>query len=358
MASDPRPRPRPRRQQGFVLAVTLWLLAGIAVVVGLMTWWAREQVRSAIVERDRLDAEVAMFSTSQSVIYLAATRDMTIAGIPTTPLADDERSMRLLGELGGLVRDPIGGEIAVDGSVYEGLGGTRFAVQDEAGLLPIVVPSERRIDAFLASQGVRRELIPRLRDTLIDYTDADDLRRLNGAESREYRQARMPEPLNRRLLLPVEIERVLGWNELPEALRRRLPDLLTTHYSGASNLNTMPPELLPTVIGGCPETCRLLVERRARQPFGNSFEVQSLIGPRLAGDHAVDYRYMADQVLRLTVWGGTGAALRMHVRLTPLADQHAPWAVLAAYPVPRPATDDLARTPEGDLFAHTQTAGR
>src|SRR5690606_21486564 len=119
-----------------------------------------------------------------------------------------------------------------------------------------------------------------------------------------------------------------------------------------------PPELLPTLLGGCPETCQLLLERRARQPFANSIEVQSLVGARLSGDYAVDYRYLPDESLRLTLWGRSGAALRMHVRLTPLADQRAPWAVLAAYPVPRPATDDPTRTPEGALFANPQTAGR
>ncbi|TKS52809.1 general secretion pathway protein GspK [Luteimonas yindakuii] len=348
----------PRRQQGFILAITLWLLAGIAVVVGLMTWWAQEQVRGATVERDRIEAEAAMLSTTQTVIYLAVTRDMTRAGIPTTALADDERSMRLLDEMGGLMRDPIGGELSVDGSVYLGLGDTRFTIQDESGLFPLVFPSDQRLDALLFSQGVQRELIPRLRDTLLDYIDADDLRRLNGAESREYRQARQPEPLNRRLLLPVELDRVLGWDELPEAVRRRLPDLVTTYYGGAVNLNTSPPELLPIHLGGCPETCQLLAEQRTRRPFANSVEVLSAVGTRLEGDPAVDYRYMPAQELRLTVWGGTGAALRMHVRLSPLADQSAPWAVLAAYPVPRPASDDPARTPEGALFSDPQTADR
>lgn len=351
MASD-------RRQRGFILAVTLWLLAGIAVVVGLMTWWAREEVRHATVGRDSVEAEAAMLSTAQTVIYLAATRDRTRAGVPTTPLSDEERSMRNLGDMGGLVRDPIGGELAVDGTTYRGLGDAQFAIQDEAGLLSLMVPTDWQLDAFLISQGVDRELVPRLRDTLLDYMDADDLRRLNGAEAREYRQARMPEPLNRRLLLPLELERVLGWNELPETLRRRLPDLVTTHYSGSTNLNTAPPDLLPVWLGGCPETCGLLLERRQQQPFADSYEIQALLGPRIVGDEMMDYRYLSGEVLRLTLWSGTGAALRMHVRLTPLADQRAPWAVLAAYRVPRPATDDPARTPEGDFFSNPETAGR
>ena len=164
--------------------------------------------------------------------------------------------------------------------------------------------------------------------------------------------------MNRPLLMPGEIERVLGWGQLPAELRRRLPEVSTTYYAGAANLNTMPAELLPTRVGGCPETCKLLLERRTRRPFSGSLEVQSLIGPRLIGDYAVDFRYLADETLRLTVWGGTGAALRMHVRLTPLADKNAPWVVLAAYPVPRPATDDPARTPEGPLFANPTPVDR
>lgn len=347
-----------RHQRGFVLAVTLWLLAGIAVVVGLMTWWALEEVRAAANERERTEAELAMFSTAQTVIYLAASRDMTLAGIPTAPLSDEERSMRLLEDLGALKRDPVGGEIAADGTVYRGLDGSYFTVQDEAGLFPMVLPSPIALDAFLVGQGVPREQVPQLRDALLDYMDADDFRRLNGAESREYRRAQLEPPPNRRLLLPVEIERVIGWSELPEDLRRRLPELITTYYSGAANLNTAPADLLPTWVNGCPETCGALVEQRSRQPFESSYQVQALVGPRLAGDEAVDYRYLPSEMLRITLWSGTGGALRMHVRLTPLADQHAPWAVLAAYPVPRPAADEPARTPDGALFANLEAARR
>lgn len=345
-------------QRGFILAITLWLLAGIAVVVGLMTWWAQEQVRGAIVQRDRVEAEIAMQSTAQTVIYLAVTRDMTIAGVPTTPLADDERSLRMLDEMGGLLRDPIGGELATDNSIYQGLDGARFAVQDESGLFSVMVPEDWQIDAFLDSQGVAREAIPQLRDALQDYMDSDDLRRLNGAEAREYRAAGRPDPLNRRLLLPSEIDRVLGWETVPEDVRRRLPDLFTTFHAGGVNPNTAPPELLPMLITGCPDTCRLVLDRRTRQPFINSYDLMALIGARLRGDIDMDYRYLPAPELRLTVWAGAGAALRMHVRLSPLADKHAPWAVLAAYPVPRPAADEPARTPDGALFANPQTADR
>lgn len=357
VAFDRRPlvsRPAP----GFVLAVTLWLLAGIAVVVGVVTIWSLDAVRDAARDREGVAEQLAILSTRDTLIYLAATRDMTLAGLPTEPLADDERATRLLREFGGLDRTPIGGELRLDGSVYQGLGGTFFAVQDEAGLFSLTFPQGRDIDRFLASQDIAREQIPNLRDPLLDYTDFDNLRHLHGAEAREYERESLPVPPNRRLLLPAELGRIIGWRDLPEATLRTLVATSTTFYAGALNMNTAPESLLPGVLAGCPETCATFLARRAQRPFTSSYEIESLLGVRLPGDNAVDYRYAPSDTLRLTLWGRTGAAWRYHVRLAPLADQHAPWYVLAAYPADRPSLDASAQPTDSDLFADTAAARR
>lgn len=345
------PGGRRGRQSGFVLAVTLWLLAAIAVAVGLMTLWALQEVREATVARERTEDALAMHGTRDTVLYLAATRDLTLAGLPTRALADDERAIRLLDEFGAFKHDPVGGELRLDGQPYAGLGHAVFALQDEAGLFPLVWPTPEALDAFLLAQGVEREQVPRLRDALLDYIDLDTLRRLNGAEAREYELEKRPPPPNRRLLLPGEALRVLGWEQLPAARRQALPDLVSTFHGTAVNLNTMPEALLPIWIPGCPENCTALVERRRQRPFTSSFELQNLLGIRLPGDDGADYRYLASEHLRLTLWGRTGSAWRIHVRLTPFADQAAPWSVLAAYPVPRPALHAPAQDPGSDLFA-------
>lgn len=353
MASE-RPRHRhrsPRRADGFVLAITLWLLAGITIAVALMTLWSLDQVTEARVAHERLQDELAVAGTRDTLLYIASTRELTLAGLPTQVLAEDQRALRHLDELGSLIRTPIGGELHLDGSRYRGMASTRFAIQDEAGLFPVVLPGEASLDHFLLAQGVPAESVARLRDTLLDYTDSDDLNRLNGAERRDYEREHRPPPPNRRLLTPAEIVRPLGWSELPPDLRAALPELVTPYYSGAVNLNTMPSGLLPTWVPGCPEACDRLIEARKESPFLSARDLRARLGILLPGDDAVDYRFLADEALRFTLWGRTGAAWRIHVRLTPLADKRGPWSILAAYPIPRPPFDEPAEETGSALLA-------
>lgn len=353
MACSRRLPQRPTRVAGFVLAVTLWILAGIAIVVGLVTIWSVEAVRDAAGDRQRVDDQIAMLGTRDALLYLAATRDMTLAGLPTRPLGDAERATRLLEEFGAFRRDPIGGELRLDGQAYAGLDGTTFALQDEAGLFSLPWPQGAALDQFLAAQGIAREQIPNLRDPLLDYIDLDNLRQLHGAEAGEYKKRSLPPPPNRRLLLPLELGRIIGWRALPEAQREALAELSTTFYAGAFNLNTAPAALLPGWLSGCPQACEALVARREIRPFNTSTEIETLLGVRLSGDSMMEYRYAPSDTLRLTLWGRTGTAWRIHVRLTALADQSAPWSVLAAYPVPRPPLHAPPQPTGSALFADT-----
>lgn len=355
---ESRRRPGTSRQPapGFVLAMTLWFLAGIGVVVGLITLWSLERVRDATADRERVEDEVAMFSTRDTLVYLAATRDRNLAGIPIEPLAEDQRATRLLQEFGALDRSPIGGELRMAGEVYQGAAAVAFSMQDEAGLFSLVWPGAADLDRFLAAHGLGREQIPTLRDPLLDYIDADDLRHLHGAEARDYERESMPPPPNRRLLLPQETSRVLGWHRLPVELRERMQEMSTTFYAGALNMNTIPAELLPGWLPGCPASCEAFVERRSAQPFQSSRDIQALLGVTLPGDMGTDYRYAPSDTLRLTLWGRTGMAHRIHVKLTPLADQRAPWQVLAAYPVPRPRQHAAPEPTHSALFADPQAA--
>ena len=355
MACDRRIGGRARRQQGFVLALVLWMLAAIAIVAGLLTLWALDAVGDAQEDRLAVEQELAMFSTRDTLVYLAATRATTLAGLPVEPLDEEERAMRGLEEFGALRSDPIGGELPLDGSVLAGLGGTRVALQDEAGLVSLVWPDANRLGLLLSRWGIPDGEAGRLRDTLLDYIDHDELRLLLGAERREYEQAGLPPPPNRRLLVPAELERVLQWSELPRPVRERIAAGATTFYAGPINLNTAPEAVLPLAIDGCPRACRALVERRREEPFRNSAELQAALGVRLAGDPVVDYRYGPAETLRLTLWGDSGAARRIHVRLDPMANGRPPWEFLATYLVARPELDESPRTIESALFADAAT---
>ena len=339
------------RPEGFILAVTLWILAGITIAVALMTFWAVSQVQDAQVARGQFEDEASLYETRDTLLYLMATREKTLAGQPTRALGDDELAYRRLSEFGGLSRDPVGGELLLDGSPYKGLGSTAFSLQDEAGLFPMVWPGPADLDRFLGLYDVKPESWPRLRDTLLDYLDPDDLTRINGAEAREYGQEHRRPPPNRRLLVPGELAMVMGWDSLPPGKLANMIEHITPYYTGGINPNTMPEELLPLRIPGCPETCRRLVEQRRLRPFISTFDLQGRLAIRVPGDDALDYRYVADDSVRITLWRRTGAAWRMHVRLTPLADQQGPWSILAAYPIARPSPNEPVEQTGSPLFA-------
>ena len=72
----------PRPASGFVLAVTLWILAGIAIAVGLMTLWSLQQLEQARLGHERLDDELAANGTRDTLLYFASTRELTLAGLP------------------------------------------------------------------------------------------------------------------------------------------------------------------------------------------------------------------------------------------------------------------------------------
>lgn len=345
-------------QRGFVLAITLWLLAGMAVAVALITLWAREEVAAATADRDALEDEAAALALKETLLYLAATREFTRGGLRQGVLDEGERAVRRLDEFGALDKSPGGDELSLDGSVYAGLGAVRFTLQDHAGRFPLVLPDAPRLDALIAAAGVDPAAAPALRDAYLDYVDADRLARLNGAEEREYtREDRLPPP-NRFLLALPELRRIRGWDVLDPAILERFESLSQPYVNGPINLNAAPDGVLAALVGGeCSGRCSLIRSERRRSPFTHAPDFEARIGVELPGDAFVDYRVAPSESFELTIWGRTGVAWRLHVRLTPLADKAGPWTVLAAHPVTRPPDDATAQIPESPLLADATLGG-
>ena len=51
-----------------MLAITLWLLAGITIAIGAMTLWALGQVEQARTDRERLEDEIAVRGTRDTLL--------------------------------------------------------------------------------------------------------------------------------------------------------------------------------------------------------------------------------------------------------------------------------------------------
>lgn len=343
------------RSRGVVLVVVLWLLVAMALAGALVIAWTHERIAEAQRSRDATADAIDIVGTRDTLLFLASTIPTTRAGLPAVPATASEIAARRLDEFGGLDRSPRGREIPLDGSTLRGLGDVWLQAQDESGLVGLGVLLPQRAAALLVASGASRDAGSRLAgplaDALSDYADPDDLRRLAGAERREYQRLGLAPPAGRPLLAPSELRGVYGWRSLDARVRDRAVDLSTTAYSGALNLNTAPAELLGALALDCRERCRARIAARGESPFEDGLQFQQQTGIALPGDPAADYRVAPSDALRLTLAGRTGRAWRMHVRLTPLADRTGPWTVEAAYRMPRPTADDAPATIQSPLFA-------
>lgn len=129
-------------------------------------------------------------------------------------------------------------------------------IQDEQGRIDI-----NHADATLLANLFRAASVPtqkadRLADRILDWRDPDHLKRLNGAEQREYQQAGLPyRPRNGAFSTVKELRLVLGMT--PDIFQRVQPAL--TVYSGKPMID---PRVAPTLarhalsggIGGLPTT--------------------------------------------------------------------------------------------------------
>ena len=337
-------RSPPSRERGFVLAVTLWILAAIVVVAAMVSLWALQGVDESRGLQDEVQDAIDIHDTAQTLLYIGATRDFTYAGLPTAPIDRAEYAKRTLQEFGALNHDPVGGEMGLDDHPYRGLGESGFSIQDEAGLLGVSWADPRSATRLLKIAPAVAGQAPALRDAMLDYIDEDDTPLPSGGEHAAYVALGRDGPANHRMMSPLELHWVLGWDRLPPDQYRLLQEYFTPYYAGAVNLNTAPSAVLATWLPGCPETCDQLLQARARAPIMNMDDFQRMLGK--GGDllEYGDYRTMPADVLRFTLWGRNGRGVRMHVRLTPGADKGAPWSILSSYPIVSPLVHATQRT--------------
>jgi general secretion pathway protein K len=143
------------------------------------------------------------------------------------------------------------GQWLSNGSVYEvvyGAGRVRLELRDEAGKVNLNLVKEPMLMAFFSAAGLSGTEAAKLTDAVADWRDADELRRLNGAEAEDYRLAgREFGPRNRLFEAVEELRAVLGMN--PELYQRVAPWL--TVYSGQAGIDprAAPPGLLLALPG-------------------------------------------------------------------------------------------------------------
>lgn len=213
-----------RRDQGIALVVVLWvamLLAGIA---------------GAFVLETRAELTVA-----RNNIDRAAARSLADGGI--------------FAGAHELLKPPADRQFEADGTVYSipvETGRLNIAIKEEAAKIDLNGAAAPLIKGLIEIVGLGESEAAALSDAILDWRDADDLTRLNGAEDREYRSAgRDYGARNDRFPTVADLANVLG-------VTPALLDLLAPHVTVDSGkrgirLETASAEVLGAIPGATPE---------------------------------------------------------------------------------------------------------
>jgi general secretion pathway protein K len=311
------------RQRGYVLVLVLGFLALLALVA------ERFASRMEIL-RDRTDSlaryaegTLAMHSARATALYWIATQPITAGGFGagSDVVAVDDRPYRV-SHAGG---DPIW-----------------VSLQDHRGLLSLNQVDAATLGQFLQLQGVPSSRVPQLLDTLADYTDPDNLRRLSGAEAPDYAELGLPPPRNAPLVSAAELRNIIGWRDFP-AVTESVERFASTRLDALFNPNAAPREVLQALWPHVPApVVEQILALRARQPALDPTTLQRLIGAPL-GDNTLPN---ASDFVRLTVASAAVPyALVYNVRSTPDGAER-PWQIVDVHSIERaPQFDASIRIP-------------
>jgi type II secretory pathway component PulK len=295
---------RPRNQQGgFILVLTLWVLVIVAIAASYFAERVSRAVELATQSRQNSQALIDMASTRAEILYRLSTTTLTEYGLGRGSMA-----------------------IHLDNRLYQGEGDTTVRIQDARGLLNLNLVDDARLNRFLGLLGIDAEQRGRLIDTLRDYTDPDNLTRLNGAEEDAYRAINLPPPANQNLVTPWQANRIIGWRDAPQLWENdRLPKLTSTSQSMGINPNTAPAEVLSTLPGVTEDVAAALIAQRQIAPLTHEGQISQWTGAPLNLPIGMGIIAIPSDTMRITqTMSGLPWAAQYTIKLTPRSPR-APW---------------------------------
>lgn len=259
------------RSAGFILPVTLWLIAATGLVAAVLSEWVAQAVSNSIALQHKMESEIAFANIRNEIVFAVGRRPYTHRGLQVGVFETPEIGTSLNSFMNAdFSSDHM---IFMDGRPYVIESNSRYVVQihDGRGLVDLNTINAADLRRLFEALSIAPDLSEPLLDTLMDYRDEDDLQRLSGAEARDYERLGLYAPANAQLMTPWEAQRILGWSRVPELWRAQYeqPVLTTCRVSGF-NPNTAPPQALATYINDLSiDQARKLQEYREDLPFRN-----------------------------------------------------------------------------------------
>jgi hypothetical protein len=280
MASDNR---------GFVLPLTLWVIALMGLAVAAINAWVTTATENARALQAKIANELAMSDLKNELVYDIGSRSMTQRGIEIGSDVDPENGTSDTNDMDAMFQTKeTSAYIALDGRPYVFASNPDYVVQlyDARGLINLNSAGQVYTQRLLSLFDVPETLRNQLPDTLADWMDDDDLTRLAGAEKNDYERLQRHPPSNARLMTPLEVQSVLGWDRVPQIWQADLDTpLFTTCAIAGFNPNTASETALLTyVVGITKESVAQVLEQRRKEPFRATRDFMDAAGVTLPNE--------------------------------------------------------------------------
>jgi general secretion pathway protein K len=181
-----------------------------------------------------------------------------------------------------------------DGTVYDwsfDAAAVKVVIRDESAKIDINSAADLLLRGLFVSVGVPDDEAVKLVDAILDWRDADSLKRPNGAEEPEYRAAGLSYgPANAPFQAIEELQLVLGMR--PEIYRRIAPLVTVFSRQGGVNTQVAPREVLLAIPGMTSDVVdQFIAQREAARAAGQPLPLlQQAVAYNVGGTGVVSIR--------------------------------------------------------------------
>ena len=245
-----------REERGFALLAVTLVLALLAVIVGEFAFSMRLEARMVRSYREEVIGRHLAEAAVQQAIREMLT-DSQLVGLADGVLTFFRLPARALPRL-------------ARAEVPLGRGTFSYRITDEEARINLNLAPPDRVDRLLLVLGVDKQKRDIINDSLQDWKDADELRRLNGAESEDY--LKLPVPYRARNANLQDVAELLQIRGVTPELyfgRNREPGLaeyVTVRGAGQVNVNTASSTVLKA-LGLSEAEVSQIVQARAAAPY-------------------------------------------------------------------------------------------
>lgn len=246
------------RESGSVLIIVLVLMMVGTSLAMYTVSLSREMVAASQQLNDKLLAKLEAASIKEKLIYIGTTGRFSSWNIENST-ANKEFPLQLNLRNSPFVAD-----------------NTQIRLQDSAGRFGLWPPNIFYLKKTAYHLGLKPGETETAVDSLLDWTDEDDLKHLNGAESYYYRaeQSKKYLPRNDRFIQDTEeLALIKGWRGL---LFDKLADEIIPTSTGTINLNTADSLLLSGVLDVPTNVADSLLQLREKNGIISRYDIMTI----------------------------------------------------------------------------------